>query len=115
MRAGDDSVKGPWPRPAVDAVEKLAAKYASDWPARGHRKIAAMMRGDGHVVSTSTVERALRRGGLLLPGGFRADRKSWAELRRTVFHDPSTVRNRVWQTNFSESETTGGGICASAP
>lgn len=29
----------------------------------GHRKLAAMMRGDGHRVSTSTVQRALRRRG----------------------------------------------------
>ena len=68
------------------------------------------MRADGHHVSTSTVERALRRRGLLLPRGFRADRKSWAALRRKVFHDPPTDRNRVWQTDFSEFETTGGGI-----
>jgi len=31
-------------------------------------------------------------------------------LRRQVFHDPLTERNRVWQTDFSEFETTGGGI-----
>jgi putative transposase len=87
-----------------------AAKYAADWPAWGHRKIAAMMRADGLEVSASTVERALRRRGLLLPRGFRADRKSWAALRRKVFHDPPTERNRVWQTDFSEFETAGGGI-----
>jgi putative transposase len=69
-----------------------------------------MMRADGHPVSTSTVERAMRRRGLLLPRGFRADRKSWAALRRKVFHDPPTERNRVWQTGFSEFESTGGGI-----
>jgi len=69
-----------------------------------------MMRADGHQASTSTVERALRRRGLLLPRGFRADRKSWAALRRKVFHDPPTERNRVWQTDFSEFETAGGGI-----
>jgi putative transposase len=69
-----------------------------------------MMRADGHPVSTSTVERAMRRRGLLLPRGFRADRKSWAALRRKVFHDPPTERNRVWQTDFSKFETTGGGI-----
>jgi transposase InsO family protein len=108
-RAGDP-MKGPWPAPRVDAVEALAAKYATDWPAWGHRKIAALMRADGHEVSTSTVERALRRRGLLLPRGFRADRKSWAMLRRRVFHDPPTERNRVWQTDFTEFETTGGGI-----
>jgi putative transposase len=68
------------------------------------------MRADGHVVSTSTVERALRRRGLLLPRGFRADRKSWAAIRRRVFHDPPTQRNRVWQTDFSEFETSAGGI-----
>lgn len=110
LRSGDAPVKGPWPTPAVDAAEALAAKYAADWPAWGHRKIAAMMRADGHQASTSTVERALRRRGLLLPRGFRADRKSWAALRRKVFHDPPTERNRVWQTDFSEFETAGGGI-----
>jgi hypothetical protein len=68
------------------------------------------MRADGHVASTSTVERALRRRGLLLPRGFRADRKSWAAIRRRVFHDPPTERNRVWQTDFSEFETPTGGI-----
>jgi putative transposase len=52
-----------------------------------------MMRADGHQASTSTVERALRRRGLLLPWGFRADRKSWAALRRKVFHDPPTGRD----------------------
>jgi putative transposase len=76
----------------------------------GHRRIAALMRADGHAVSTSTVERALRRRGLLLVRGFRADRKSFAALRRRVFHDPPTERNRVWQTDFSEFETTSGGI-----
>jgi transposase InsO family protein len=69
-----------------------------------------MMRADGHPVSTSTVQRALRRRRLLLPRGFRADRKSWAALRRKAFRDPPTERNRVWQTDFSEFETTGGGI-----
>jgi putative transposase len=102
--------KGPWPAPRVEAAEALAAKYAADWPAWGHRKIAALMRADGHDVSTSTVQRALRRRGLLLPRGYRADRKSWAMLRRRVFHDPPTERNRVWQMDFSEFETPTGGI-----
>lgn len=109
LRTGEP-VKGPWPAPKVDAIEALAAKYAQDWPAWGHRKIAALMRADGHAVSTSTVERALRRRDLLLPRGFRADRKSWAAVRRRVFHDPPTQRNRVWQTDFSEFETSAGGI-----
>ena len=108
-RAGDP-VKGPWPSPKVDQVEAVAAKYAADWPAWGHRKIAAMMRVDGHQVSTSTVERALRRRGLLPPSGFRADRRSWSRLRKRVFRDPPRERNRVWQMDFSEFETARGGI-----
>ena len=84
LRACDEPVEGPWPTPAVDAAEAPAAKCASDWPAWGHHTIAAMMRADGLEVSTSTVERALRRRGLLLPRGFRADRKSWAAPRRKV-------------------------------
>ena len=94
----------------MDAVEALAAKYAEAWPAWGHRKIAALMRADSYQVSTSTVQRALRRRGLLLPVGYRADRKFWAVLRRRVFLDPPTQRNRVWQMDFSEFETAGGGI-----
>jgi putative transposase len=109
LRAGDPS-KGPWPAPVVDRIEALAAKYAEAWPAWGYRKIAAMMRADGHDVTNSSVQRALRRRGLLLPQGFRADRKSWAVLRRRVFRDPPTERNRVWQTDFSEFETAHGGI-----
>jgi transposase InsO family protein len=88
----------------------VTAKYAEAWPAWGYRKIAALMRADGHEVTNSSVARALRRRGLLLPQGFRADRKSWAVLRRKVFRDPPTERNRVWQTDFSEFETSHGGI-----
>jgi putative transposase len=89
----------------VDRIEALAAKYAEAWPAWGYRKIAALMRADGHQVTNPSVARALRRRGLL-----RADRKSWAVLRRKVFRDPPTERNRVWQTDFSEFETVNGGI-----
>jgi len=48
--------------------------------------------------------------GLLLPSGFRADRRSWSRLRKRVFRDPPRERNRVWQMDFSEFETTRGGI-----
>lgn len=92
----------------VDVIEAAAAKYVAEWPAWGHRKIAAMMRADGYQLSTSTVERALRRRNLLLPKGFRADRKAFA-ARRHVFHDPPTERNRRWQMDFSEFETPTGG------
>lgn len=61
-------------------------------------------------VSDSPVDRALRRRGLLLPGGFRADRRAWSKLRRRVFTNPPTVRNGLWQNDFSEVDTAGGGI-----
>jgi putative transposase len=109
LRHGEPT-KGPWPAPVLDRIEMPAAKYAEAWPAWGYRKIAALMRADGHTVTNSSAARALRRRGLLLPQGFRADRKSWAVLRRKVFRDPPTQRNRVWQTDFSEFETTTGGI-----
>ena len=35
LRAGTPSTKGPWPAPAVDLIEAVAAKYAADWPAWG--------------------------------------------------------------------------------
>jgi putative transposase len=113
-RVGDPP-KGPWPAPRVDQVEALAAKYAAGWPAWGDRKLAAMLRADGHQVSTATVGRALRRRGLLGPTGLRADRRSWARLRKRAFPDPPRQRNRVWQLDFSELETARGGswrICA---
>jgi len=85
----------------------VAAKYAEAWPAWGHRKIAALMRADSYPCRPRPWKRALRRRGLLLPRGFRADRKSWAAIRRRVFRDPPTERNRVWQMDFSEFETAG--------
>src|SRR2546430_15944787 len=69
------------------------------------------MRGaGGRGVSPSTVQRAWRGGGLLLPRGYGGDRKWGGVLRGRVFHDPPTRRNRVWQTDFSEFETPTGGI-----
>lgn len=94
-------IKGPWPAPTVDRIEAVAAKYAEAWPAWGYRKIAALMRADGHQVTNSSVARALHRRGLLLPQGFRADRKSWAVLRRKVFRDPPTQRNRSAVIDYS--------------
>jgi hypothetical protein len=40
--------------------------------------------------------------GLLLPTGFRADRRLWARLRKRAFRDPPRQRNRVWQMDSSE-------------
>lgn len=101
--------KGPWPTPAVDEMEAVAAKYAEAWPAWGHRKIAALMRADGHQVSTSTMERALRRRGLLCRAGF-APIASPGRRSAAACSVPRPSENRVWQMDFSEFEAAGGGI-----
>jgi transposase InsO family protein len=109
-RSGQPTSKGPWPAPLVDAVEPVAAKYAADWPAWGHRKIHALMAVDGHAASASTVERALRRRGLLQPVDYQGERRELAKARKAAFAAPPTGPNQVWQLDFSEYETTTGGI-----
>ena len=102
--------KGPWPAPVVDAAEPLVAKYAADWPGWGHRKIYGLMRVDGHALSMSSVERAMRRRGLLQPVDYAGQRRELAKARSAAFAQPPTGPNQVWQLDFSEYETTSGGI-----
>jgi putative transposase len=109
-RAGGPLGKGPWPAPAVEKTEPVAAKYAADWPAWGHRKIHALMTADGHTASVSTVERAMRRRGLLQPVDYQGQRRELARARKAAFADPPSRPNQVWQLDFSEYETTTGGI-----
>ena len=109
-RAGKPTGKGPWPAPAVEGIEPAAAKYAADWPAWGHRKIHALMAADGLAASVSTVERAMRRRGLLQPVDYQGQRRELAKARKAAFADPPTRCNEVWQLDFSEYETTAGGI-----
>jgi hypothetical protein len=82
----------------------------------GRRKIVALMRADGHAVSTSTVQPALRRCGLLLPVGYQADRKSWAVLGRRVFLDPldepGCVQRRMKCVSARRWGTTPRGGCS---
>jgi transposase InsO family protein len=109
-RAGEPA-KGPWPAPVVDRIEPIVAKYAGDWDAWGHRKIWALAHHDGvDVGSASSVGRAMARRGLLQPVRYQAERRQLAQARRAVFVDPPDRRNRVWQMDFSEFETTTGGI-----
>lgn len=108
-RAGNPP-KGPWPAPAVEAVEPVVEKYAQAWPVWGHRKICALMRADGYEVSPSTVERAMRRRNLLQPREYQAERRELAKARKTAFAEPPTGPNQVWQLDFTEFETTSGGV-----
>ena len=108
-RAGEPT-KGPWPAPVVDRIEPVVAKYAGDWDAWGHRKIWAIAHHDGHDVgSVSSVRRAMARRDLLQPVRYQAERRQLAQARKAVFVDPPDRRNRVWQMDFSEFETTTGG------
>jgi hypothetical protein len=100
-----------WPAPAVDVVEPLAAAKKDDerFSPWGHRKIWGLLRADGVDVSASSVKRALKRRGLLLPARYHAERRQLARARKGVFTHPTPRRNRVWQTDFSEFETTAAG------
>ncbi|MEU5885211.1 integrase core domain-containing protein [Spirillospora sp. NPDC047279] len=109
LRAGNPQ-KGPWPAPVVDELEPVVAKYAADWPAWGHRKIHWLMTADGLELSASSVERAMRRRGLLQPIDYQGQRRQLAQARKAAFADPPTGPNQVWQLDFSEYETTRGGI-----
>jgi len=101
--------KGPWPRPARRRVEAVVHAYALKYPVWGHRKIWALTIADGHQVSMRTVHRILDERGLLHSRGYHAERRELAKARRQTFHEPPTRRNRVWQTDFSEFETSAGG------
>jgi transposase InsO family protein len=75
----------------------------------GHRKIAWLCRHDGLEVSDATCLRVLRACGLVLPVDYVRERRDLAKARREAFVTIPTRRNRVWQTDFFELETSGGG------
>jgi putative transposase len=108
VRAGGQP-KGPWPRPAREAALELARKHALAHPVWGHRKIWAMVRHHGHVVSEATILRLLRDEGLILPAHYQRERRQLAERRKAAFAVEPIGPNQVWQLDFSEFETTSGG------
>lgn len=102
--------KGPWPAPQRDRVEPAAVVYADRFPAWGHRKVAELLRVDGHHAPDSTVLRALRRTGRVQPLDYQAERRQHAAARRAAFVVPPSGPNQVWQLDFSEFETRRGGV-----
>jgi len=44
-----------------------------------------------------------------MPVRYQAERRALAKARRATFDAPPSQRNRVWQTDFSEFETSAGG------
>ncbi len=108
-RAGPAGVRGPWPTPARDRVADGVIAMALAFPMWGHRKIACLCRHDGLQVSDATCLRVLRATGLVLPVDYARERRDLARARREAFVTLPTRRNRVWQTDFFELETSGGG------
>lgn len=110
-RAGQP-VKGPWPRPVRDdpLVRAAVTAEAEAHVGWGHRKIWAMLRHGGHQVSASTVMRAMRDDGLLLPANFTREVRDLATARKAAFAKTPTGPNQVWQLDFSEFETISGGV-----
>jgi putative transposase len=98
-----------WPTPVLDAIEEPAAELCERYSAWGHRKIWAMLRADGVKVSASSVARAMKRRDLLLPIRYQRERRAFAAARKAAFAEPPARRNRVWQMDFTEFETTCGG------
>lgn len=94
-------VKDPWPTPARDEARELTFKHATKHTACGHRKIWAMVRHDGHVVSEATVLRLLRDEGLILPAHYQRERRKLAERRNAAFANDPTSPNQVWQLDNS--------------
>ena len=94
----------------VVGLSASVAKYAAQWPAWDYRKIGAIAAADGHQVgSPSSVKRAMARRNLLQPVRYQAERRQLAAARREVFVDPPVRRNRVWQADFTQFETTSEG------
>ena len=99
----------------MDLIEAAAAAKAEQFSAWGHRKIWAMLRIDGIRVSQASVKRAMARRGLLMPIRYQAERRALAKARKAVFVSAPDRRNRIWQMDFSDFETTTGGnwqICS---
>ena len=110
-RSASSSTKGPWPTPVQDAVEIDAKDKAVTFNAWGHRKLAELLRiDDGHEMSDATVYRVLARNGLCLPPNYTSEVRHLAGIRKETFIDPPRRRNRLWQADFSEFETTAAGV-----
>lgn len=68
------------------------------------------MRIDDYVVLVSTVERAMRRRNLLPPKNIKGNAAKWLKRGKRRLLIPPIGPTRVWQLDFSEFETTTGGV-----
>ncbi|MCK9248993.1 MAG: hypothetical protein M0P31_08455, partial [Solirubrobacteraceae bacterium] len=75
-----------------------------------HRKIAWLCALDHDIkIAEATCLRILREAGLMLPQDYVREVRDLAGARREAFLHPPTRRNQVWQMDFFELETAGGG------
>lgn len=103
-------MRGPWPTPARDGIRATVVEVALKYEMWGHRKIAWLCRHQhGIRVADATCLRILREAGLTLPIDYVRERRDLAAGRREAFVELPTRRNRVWQMDFFELETSGGG------
>ena len=107
---GGHHVRGPWPTPARDGIRAVVVEMALKYPMWGHRKIAWLCGHEhGLEVCDATCLRILREAGLTLPVDYVRERRDLAGARRAAFVELPIRRNRVWQMDFFELETSGGG------
>jgi len=105
-----EHVRGPWPTPARDGIRATVTEVALKYPMWGHRKIAWLCRHEHALnVCDATCLRILREAGLTLPIDYIRERRDLAGARREAFVELPTRRNKVWQMDFFELETSGGG------
>lgn len=102
--------KGPWPQPVRCSARDVVLAEARKHPAWGHRKVWAAARHAGAQVSQASVLRLLRDEALILPAEYQRERRRLAQRRKAAFATEPTGPNQVWQLDFSEYETTSGGI-----
>jgi transposase InsO family protein len=103
---------GAWPAPVRrnDAIVAAVIRNARRHPVWGHRKVWALTRFDGIEVSQSSVLRIMREQGWLLPAAYQRERRDLAGQRKAAFANVPIRADEVWQLDFSEYETTTGGV-----
>lgn len=87
--------KGPWPQPAREASRGVVTKHALKKPEWGHRKVWAMVRHEGHVVSQATVLRTMRDEGLLLPAEYQKQPRTGQGPASGVREEPYRAESGV--------------------
>ena len=102
--------KGPWPRPVQSEIETAVLELASQWPAWGHPRIAALLRARGYDASDSTVQRVMAANELLNPARDGSQRRALEAARDRALTPAPTRRNQVWVLDVGEVDTPEAGI-----